>query len=51
MPQHGEQVMGGHAVLAVGYDDANQWFTAKILGTSWGMQGYFTHLLYLLYQS
>jgi C1A family cysteine protease len=43
MPQPGEQVIGGHAVLAVGYDDANQWFIARnSWGTGWGMQGYFT---------
>jgi C1A family cysteine protease len=43
MPQHGEKVLGGHAVMAVGYDDANQWFIAhNSWGTSWGMQGYFT---------
>jgi C1A family cysteine protease len=43
MPHHGEQVLGGHAVLAVGYDDANQWFIARnSWGTGWGMQGYFT---------
>lgn len=43
MPQHGEQVLGGHAVLAVGYDDANQWFIVRnSWGTGWGMQGYFT---------
>jgi C1A family cysteine protease len=43
MPQPGEQVLGGHAVLAVGYDDANQWFIVRnSWGTAWGMKGYFT---------
>ena len=43
LPQEGEQVLGGHAVCAVGYDDANQWFIARnSWGTGWGMQGYFT---------
>ena len=43
MPQKGEQVKGGHAVLAVGYDDDNQWFIVRnSCGTNWGMQGYFT---------
>lgn len=43
MPQHGEKVLGGHAVVAVGYDDANQWFIVRnSWGTGWGMQGYFT---------
>jgi C1A family cysteine protease len=42
MPQQ-EQVVGGHAVLAVGYDDDNQWFIARnSWGPNWGMQGYFT---------
>ena len=27
LPKPGEAVIGGHAVVAVGYDDANQWFT------------------------
>jgi C1A family cysteine protease len=43
MPQSGEQVVGGHAVLAVGYDDSQQRFIVRnSWGTGWGMQGYFT---------
>lgn len=43
MPQPGEAVAGGHAVLAVGYDDQNQWFIVRnSWGASWGMAGYFT---------
>lgn len=43
MPHHGEKVLGGHAVMAVGYDDANQRFLVRnSWGTGWGMQGYFT---------
>jgi C1A family cysteine protease len=43
MPAAGEQVLGGHAVSAVGYDDAQQWFICRnSWGTGWGMQGYFT---------
>jgi C1A family cysteine protease len=43
MPAQNEQVLGGHAVLAVGYDDANQWFIVRnSWGTGWGMNGYFT---------
>ncbi len=39
----GEQVMGGHAVLAVGYDDGEQRFIVRnSWGPKWGMQGYFT---------
>lgn len=42
MPQRGEQVLGGHAVLACGYDEAQQRFLARnSWGGAWGMQGYF----------
>jgi C1A family cysteine protease len=43
MPLSGEQAVGGHAVLAVGYDDSQNWFVVRnSWGTSWGMKGYFT---------
>jgi C1A family cysteine protease len=43
MPASGEQTVGGHAVLAVGYDDASQWLTVRnSWGDGWGMKGYFT---------
>jgi C1A family cysteine protease len=43
MPQASEQVLGGHAVLAVGYDDQTQRFIVRnSWGTGWGMAGYFT---------
>jgi C1A family cysteine protease len=43
MPAPGEQVVGGHAVLAVGYDDSQQRFIVRnSWGSTWGMQGYFT---------
>ncbi|HEY2766110.1 MAG TPA: C1 family peptidase [Pseudonocardiaceae bacterium] len=43
MPQPGESVLGGHAVLAVGYDDATQCFTVRnSWGSGWGQEGYFT---------
>ena len=43
MPKPNEQLEGGHAVLAVGYDDANQWFIVRnSWGTEWGIKGDFT---------
>ena len=43
MPQPAEKVAGGHAVLAVGYDDQKQWFIVRnSWGPHWGIQGYFT---------
>ena len=41
MPAAGEQVLGGHAVGAVGYDDAQQCFIVRnSWNTTWGMNGY-----------
>jgi C1A family cysteine protease len=43
MPQPGERVVGGHAVAAVGYDDAAKRFIVRnSWGPKWGMKGYFT---------
>ncbi len=43
MPGPGEQVLGGHAVLVVGYDDATSRFRLRnSWGTGWGKKGYFT---------
>jgi len=43
MPAKGEQLLGGHAVLAVGYDDTQQRFIVRnSWGTGWGKNGYFT---------
>ena len=42
MPASGEKVVGGHAVLCVGYDDKSQQFTVRnSWGTEWGLKGYF----------
>jgi hypothetical protein len=43
IPRRGERLLGGHAVLAVGYDDASQRFLARnSWGEDWGKGGYFT---------
>jgi C1A family cysteine protease len=43
MPSAGESVLGGHAVLAVGYEDDQQRFIVRnSWGDTWGMKGYFT---------
>jgi C1A family cysteine protease len=43
MPGHDEKLLGGHAVLAVGYDDAQQRIIVRnSWGTGWGQAGYFT---------
>ncbi len=42
MPSHSENVLGGHAVLVVGYDDNKQCFTVRnSWGSAWGDAGYF----------
>ncbi|HVM32898.1 MAG TPA: C1 family peptidase [bacterium] len=42
LPSAGEQVLGGHAVVAVGYDDAQQvFFVRNSWGPAWGLKGYF----------
>jgi C1A family cysteine protease len=43
LPGPGEVLVGGHAVVAVGYDQSTQRFIVRnSWGTGWGMQGYFT---------
>jgi C1A family cysteine protease len=43
MPAPNEKVMGGHAVLAVGYDNGQKTFIIRnSWDTDWGMKGYFT---------
>lgn len=42
MPRRLEKMLGGHAVLAVGYDDAKRHFIVRnSWGTKWGEKGYF----------
>lgn len=41
MPAPTEKLLGGHAMLIVGYDDSKQSFIVRnSWGTSWGIQGY-----------
>jgi len=43
LPGRGEALLGGHAVVAVGYDDpAHRFIVRNSWGPAWGMQGYFT---------
>ncbi len=43
MPGSGERMLGGHAVLAVGYDDkARRFVVRNSWGQTWGLKGYFT---------
>ena len=43
MPSYDEQALGGHAVLVVGYNDADQTFLVRnSWGPKWGQGGYFT---------
>jgi C1A family cysteine protease len=43
LPKPREALLGGHAVLTVGYDDAEGRFLMRnSWGASWGMRGYFT---------
>jgi C1A family cysteine protease len=42
MPKQNEQLLGGHAVLCVGYDDSKRVFIVRnSWGASWGDKGYF----------
>jgi hypothetical protein len=42
LPGDDEQILGGHAVMIVGYDDAEQSFVVRnSWGAAWGMGGYF----------
>lgn len=43
MPSQSESLLGGHAVLVVGYHrQAQTWLVRNSWGASWGMGGYFT---------
>lgn len=42
MPKPNEMVLGGHAVLVVGYNDEKQWYVVRnSWNESWGDKGYF----------
>jgi len=41
MPKMSESMLGGHAVIAVGYEDTKQWFIVRnSWGDTWGDKGY-----------
>jgi C1A family cysteine protease len=43
MPRRGEKLLGGHAVLIVGYDEESERFLVRnSWGPDWGLDGYFT---------
>lgn len=43
MPKRTERILGGHAVLAVGYDNTTKRFIVRnSWGVGWGIRGYFT---------
>jgi C1A family cysteine protease len=43
MPKPDEKVVGGHSVMAVGYDSAKETFLVRnSWGTGWGLKGYFS---------
>lgn len=43
MPKEGESALGGHAVMAVGYDQKTKCFLVRnSWGEDWGKKGYFT---------
>lgn len=42
MPKNGEQIIGGHAVMVVGYDDSKRMVLVRnSWGEDWGLKGYF----------
>ena len=42
MPGKNDEPLGGHAVMAVGYDDDKKWFIVRnSWGSTWGDKGYF----------
>ena len=42
LPKKNERVLGGHAILVVGYDAGKQQFICRnSWGTTWGDKGYF----------